>query len=119
MQSGIWCFQPPVVLIGMQSRAPVFTPGESSWYKVRYYSKSVKQEKSMYSKRNSGLPHLQHRVSYWSYCLKVMARARKPKPMGNSTEANPESCQIEGRIVLHRRGMGPQSSPTLAGGDAG
>lgn len=41
MQSGIWCFQPPVVLVGMQSRAPVFTPGESSWYKVRYYSKSA------------------------------------------------------------------------------
>lgn len=39
--------------------------------------------------------------------------------MGNSIEANAESYQIEGRIVLPRRSTRPQSSPTGAGGDAG
>lgn len=41
LQSGIWCFKPPVVLLRIQSRTPVFTLGESSWNKVRYYSKSA------------------------------------------------------------------------------
>lgn len=52
--------------------------------------------------QDSGLPHTWHQVIV---CLQVMARTRKPKPMGACIEASPESLQIERRIGLLRRSI--------------